>query len=63
MAFVSGDGVNPGNTEIGNRSIPISLPMKQIDSGGGGNTLFHNSFSVIFVRTSKRKLKCSGPAV
>lgn len=46
--YVSADGVNPGNSEI---AQPVSSNFTDeavCAQGGGGNTLFHNSFSVIF---------------
>jgi CRP-like cAMP-binding protein len=46
--YVSGDGANPGNTEIA-RQLTSGLPDEALcPSSPGGNTLFHNSFSVIF---------------
>lgn len=46
--YVSGDGANPGNTEIAQPLHSNFTDEANCDSGGGGNTLFHNSFSVIF---------------
>jgi hypothetical protein len=46
--YVSADGVNPSNTEIA-QQMTSGLPDEaNCDDGGGGNTLFHNSFNVIF---------------
>jgi CRP-like cAMP-binding protein len=47
--YVSTDGVNPSNTEIATQmtsGLPDELECN--DGGGGGNTLFHNSFTVTF---------------
>ena len=47
--YVSADGVNPSNTEIATQmtsGLPDELECN--DGGGGGNTLFHNSFTVTF---------------
>ena len=47
--YVSGDGANPGNTEI---AQPLHSELHRrggmLARAGGGNTLFHNSFSVVF---------------
>lgn len=47
--YVSADGVNPNNTEIATQ-MTSGLPdeVNCDDGGGGGNTLFHNSFTVTF---------------
>ncbi len=46
--YVSDDGANPGNTQIAQPVHSNFTDEANCDSGGGGNTLFHNSFSVIF---------------
>ena len=46
--YVSGDGVNPGNSEIAQPLHSNFTDEATCDSGGGGNTLFHNSFNVVF---------------
>jgi hypothetical protein len=48
--YVSGDGANPGSTDIANSLHSNFVDEAECASGGGGNTLFHNSFSVIFVK-------------
>jgi len=47
--YISADGVNPSNSEIATQ-MTSGLPDEAEcgDGGGGGNTLFHNSFNVIF---------------
>ena len=46
--YVSTDGVNPSNSEIAG-GMTSGLPDEaECSDGGGGNTLFHNSFNVIF---------------
>ncbi len=47
--YVSADGANPANTEIA-QQLHSNFTDEAIcsDGGGGGNTLFHNSFNVIF---------------
>ena len=46
--FISADGVNPSNPEIA-RNMTSGLPDEsECGSSPGGNTLFHNSFNVIF---------------
>ena len=46
--YVSGDGVNPTNTEIARQVNSNFADEANCSDGGGGNTLYHNSFSVIF---------------
>ena len=46
--YVSGDGVNPGNSETAQPLHSNFTDEAECASGGGGNTLFHNSFSVVF---------------
>lgn len=46
--YVTEDGVNPASVEIAN-GLHSNFPDEEIcPSSDGGNTLFHNSFSVIF---------------
>jgi hypothetical protein len=46
--YVTTDGANPSNSEIA-RGMTSGLPDEaECGDGGGGNTLFHNSFNVIF---------------
>jgi hypothetical protein len=46
--YVTTDGANPSNTEIA-RGMTSGLHVEaNCSDGGGGNTLFHNSFNVIF---------------
>jgi hypothetical protein len=46
--YITNDGVNPSNPEIA-RQMTSGLPDEENCSGAsGGNTLFHNSFNVIF---------------
>jgi CRP-like cAMP-binding protein len=47
--YVTTDGVNPANTEIAQQlHSNFTDEVECSDGGGGGNTLFHNSFNVIF---------------
>lgn len=46
--YISGDGVNPANTEIAQELHSNFPDESNCPDGGGGNTLFHNSFNVIF---------------
>lgn len=48
MVYVSNDGANPASTDI---ALPLHTNFTdeaQCAQGGGGNTLFHNSFEVVF---------------
>ena len=46
--YISADGANPSNPEIA-RNMTSGLPDEsECGSSPGGNTLFHNSFNVIF---------------
>jgi hypothetical protein len=45
--YVTSDGVNPANTEIA-RQLHSNFVDEASCPDGGGNTLFHNSFNVIF---------------
>ncbi len=46
--YVTGDGANPGSTEIAQPVHSNFTDEAECPQGGGGNTLFHNSFSVVF---------------
>jgi hypothetical protein len=46
--YVTGDGANPGSTEIAQGLNSTFTDEATCDQGGGGNTLFHNSFTVTF---------------
>ena len=42
------DGVNPASTDIAQPLHPNFTDEANCSDGGGGNTLFHNSFNVVF---------------
>jgi CRP-like cAMP-binding protein len=46
--YISDDGANPSSTEIANSLHSNFTDEADCAPGEGGNTLFHNSFSVIF---------------
>ena len=46
--YVSSDGANPGSSEIAQPLHSGFADEQECSPGQGGNTLFHNSFSVIF---------------
>ena len=46
--YVSGDGANPGSTDIAQGLNSNFTDEAECPGGGGGNTLFHNSFAVTF---------------
>jgi CRP-like cAMP-binding protein len=46
--FISNDGVNPASTDITQKLASDFPDEANCPDGGGGNTLYHNSFSVIF---------------
>jgi CRP-like cAMP-binding protein len=46
--YIAGDGANPGNTDIARPLHPNFTDEHNCADGGGGNTLFHNSFAVTF---------------
>jgi len=48
MVFISEDGVNPANTDFTQPLDSGFVDEANCADGGGGNTLFHNSFSVVF---------------
>ena len=47
MVYVSTDGVNPASTDF-TQALHTDFPDVACEEGGGGNTRFHNSFSVVF---------------
>ena len=47
MVYVSNDGVTPASTDF-TQALHTDFPDVACAEGGGGNTKFHNSFSVIF---------------
>ena len=50
--YVSEDGVNPASSDVAQPMHPNFTDEQMCDDGGGGgNTLFHNSFSVVFQKT------------
>ncbi|PKO20837.1 MAG: hypothetical protein CVU38_17965 [Chloroflexi bacterium HGW-Chloroflexi-1] len=51
-AYVTTDGINPASTDIA-RKLNSNFTDEALcgDGGGGGNTLFHNSFNVVFQKT------------
>ena len=49
--YVSQDGVNPASSDIAQPVHPNFADEAQCSEGGGGNTLFHNSFSLVFTKT------------
>ena len=46
--YVTTDGANPGSTDIARPLHSNFTDEANCADGGGGNTLFHNSFSVTF---------------
>ncbi len=50
--YVTNDGVNPASTDIAQPLHPNFTDEENCSDGGGGNTLFHNSFNVVFQKTS-----------
>ncbi|HHB90047.1 MAG TPA: cyclic nucleotide-binding domain-containing protein [Anaerolineae bacterium] len=48
VVYISEDGVNPASTDITQALHSAFTDEANCPDGGGGNTLFHNSFSVIF---------------
>jgi hypothetical protein len=46
--YVSADGANPSNSEVAQPLHSNFTDEAECPQGGGGNTLFHNSFSVVF---------------
>lgn len=50
--YVTNDGVNPASSDIAQPLHPNFTDEAMCDDGGGGgNTLFHNSFNVVFQKT------------
>jgi len=50
--YVTEDGANPASTDIAQPLHSNFTDESNCSDGDGGNTLFHNSFKVIFQRTS-----------
>lgn len=48
MVYVSNDGATPASTDIAAPLHTNFTDEAQCEQGGGGNTLFHNSFEVVF---------------
>ncbi len=48
MVYPSDDGVNPASTDLASGMHPNFVDEASCGDGGGGNTLFHNSFLVVF---------------
>ncbi len=48
VVYISEDGVNPASTDFTQPLHSAFTDEANCADGGGGNTLFHNSFSVIF---------------
>ncbi len=48
VVYISEDGVNPASTDFTQALHSAFTDEANCPDGGGGNTLFHNSFSVIF---------------
>ena len=48
MVYISDDGVNPASTDFATSLHANFTDEASCASGGGGNTLFHNSFLVVF---------------
>jgi len=46
--YVTNDGVNPASTDIARPLHPNFTDEAMCSDGQGGNTLFHNSFNVVF---------------
>ena len=51
MVFVSGGDGSPASTDMAQGLTSSFTDELECPDGGGGNTLFHNSFEVIFQRT------------
>ncbi len=49
--YVSTDGVNPASSDVAQPVHSNFTDEEMCADGGGGNTLFHNSFSLIFQKT------------
>jgi len=48
MVYVSNDGSSPGSTDLAQPLHSNFTDEANCGDGGGGNTLFHNSFAVVF---------------
>jgi hypothetical protein len=48
MVYLSEDGVNPASTDFAGPVHSNFTDEANCGDGGGGNTLFHNSFLVVF---------------
>lgn len=49
--YISDDGVNPTSSDIAQPVHSNFTDEAECPGGGGGNTLFHNSFSLVFQKT------------
>lgn len=49
--YITTDGVNPASTDIAQPVHSNFTDEEMCADGGGGNTLFHNSFSLVFQKT------------
>lgn len=49
--YVSTDGANPASTDIAQPVHSNFTDEEMCGDGGGGNTLFHNSFNLVFQKT------------
>ena len=49
--YISNDGTNPTGSDIAVPLHPNFTDEASCEDGGGGNTLFHNSFKVVFQKT------------
>lgn len=49
--YVSTDGANPASTDIAQPVHSNFTDEENCGDGGGGNTLFHNSFNLVFQKT------------
>lgn len=50
--YISEDGVNPTSSDIAQPVHSNFADETNCSDGGGGNTLFHNSFNLVFQKTS-----------
>lgn len=49
--YVTNDGANPASTDVAQPVHSNFTDESECGDGGGGNTLFHNSFSLVFQKT------------
>jgi CRP-like cAMP-binding protein len=49
--YITGDGTNPASTDIARQMHSNFADEENCGDGGGGNTLFHNSFNVVFQKS------------